>query len=146
MDCKHIKDQLWLYQVGEIDPATAFSVEQHLVDCQACAKELESISELIGNMPERPRLPDSYWEAYSDKVMSQVDVQPQEEPMMSWRWAPAFALGLTLISGVVFYKVKEMNEVRKTEEIISQLEILDNLNVLEREDFDQLEQEAGENI
>lgn len=135
MNCKEIKEHLWAYLTGEIDPALTQIIEGHAGPCSVCSREVSLLRNIIENLPEAPKYSDTYWESYNDKIINRLQNEKVEKPFFSRRYAIAMALLFVIAGSITFYKVEEK---KKVDEIISELELLENLGILEREDFDNL--------
>lgn len=135
MNCKEIKEHLWAYLTGEIDPALTQIIEGHAGPCSVCSKEVSLLRNIIENLPETPKYSDAYWESYSDKIINRLQNEKVGKPFLSLRVAMAMALLFVIAGSVTFYRVEEK---KKIDEIVSELELLENLGILEREDFDDL--------
>ncbi len=145
MNCERAKKHLGLYKTGDIEPSLALAIEQHLAGCAHCTKERETVEQILGNMPQAPKLSETYWESYTDEIMERIRATNEAPPIRLLRGVPAFSVGLALVTSAVFYKIYKMKETReneKTAEVINHLEVLDNLNLLDREDFDQLAEQV----
>ena len=135
MNCKEIKETLFLAGTGELDAAAERGLEDHLKSCPGCRQEAALQKRLIGSLPRPPRLSDAYWDAYTQKILDRLEGNAARRPAPAWRWAAAFALGVILIGGTTF-SFRKIQEKKKTEEVVANLEVLENLNLLASEDFD----------
>jgi hypothetical protein len=134
MKCQKVQEVLWLYKIGEIDAGLSSAVQSHLQGCSACSKEISLLEEVIQHLPATPALSDTYWESYTEEILNGLKLQRLGVPVYLWRWVPVAAMALIFMTGAWVYQVQQK---KKIEKIIADLDLLENLDVVEREDFDQ---------
>lgn len=133
MNCENARMFLGMYDESELGAAPAREIQEHLKECPACAKELAHREKLLRHLPPMPKFSESYWESYTESVLRRLK---KPEPLLGlrhWRWATALACSLLLAGGAIFYKAQERRQMR---ELITHLELLENLNLLEQENFE----------
>ena len=133
MNCNEIKELLWLYPSDELDPRKGEDLRAHMEKCPACSKEFAFKQKLMEHLPLSPQFPDSYWESYTQKILARLEDRKSISAPYLRRWATAFALALFIASGSLFYKSQEQ---KQPEAIIRQMELLENLDLLAQDDFE----------
>lgn len=137
MKCDEIKEQLWLYQTGELESSSADFIRVHLKECGKCRMELALLEKFFQRLPGKPKFSESDWDRYTARILNRLEERRSAVPLGSWRWAPAFALGLVLVFGGIFYRIHDRQK-SDHKEIIARLDVLENLDLLERDDFEEL--------
>jgi predicted anti-sigma-YlaC factor YlaD len=130
--CTEIKELLWQYHAGETDPLQTHAVQSHLKECSNCLNELNEIKGVLQHLPGVPKHSDAYWEAYTQTIVDRLNKESAASPLILWRWAAVTALLTVLVGGTVFHRIQEK---KKVQEIVANMELLDNLEVLERGDL-----------
>ena len=138
MQCKDVQETLWLLQSGEADPRSRAQMEEHLRGCPACSREGLALKAVIQNLPKAPRLAESYWNAYNQKILRRLEGKRAVQPLSFGRWVPAMAVGLLLLAGIGIRQYHQYGEKKRIEEIVAHIDVLDNLEILERDDFEKL--------
>ena len=137
MNCNQIKEKLWQLYAGEMDPDLLEMTEKHIAGCPACFKEAQSMKFVLERLPKVPPLPESYLGSYKQTVIARIEAKSAAKLRLSWGWrfAPVAAAFFLMIGGFFYHRAKER---QKIEEIITYLDVLENLEVLERDDFENL--------
>ncbi len=132
MNCENARLLAGLYDDDELGAESARELKEHLNVCADCANVLAEREKIVSRLPGLPELPQSYWDSYKRTIMERI-AKPQ--PMIlrpQWRWATALALCFFVTGGVFLYKVREY---QKMNAVYTEMEILENLEVLSHEDF-----------
>ena len=135
MKCDDIKEYLGLYPSEEINAETAAQIEAHLKECKACASELTRIKKTISQLPQMPSLSETYWKAYTQKVIGRIEAERNKLTFFNFRWAPVLAGFFIVLGGFTYYGIQQS---RQTREIIQNLEMLEHLELFNRDDFERL--------
>ena len=134
MNCREFEGLIQKYPAGKLGLDEENAVLEHLEVCSTCSLGLSAPETLIKSLPWPPKFSEAYWEAYNRKVINRLESRRKSPPAFAWRWASAAALCFMLVGGAVFYN--RTQERKRTEEVIANLDVLENLNVLTSEDFD----------
>ena len=125
MQCDEVRDLLSPYLDGELTPEQRLAVDSHLVDCSACATELnvyESISGLAARMVD-PVPPPDLWERMDPQSVSPV-VATESLPDSVRRsrhkiWAvPVAALARNMVPGFIRIKFASPGKIRPNGSIV----------------------------
>ena len=130
MTCQEIKELLWLYQAGETEPGLTNHIDEHLKGCVVCSNENAQLKNLIQKLPLTPKHSNDYWESYTEEIIKRIETDQMEKPFFLWRWVPVMVLLLVFIGGITYYKIQEN---KKFNEIITNLDLLENMEVLEND-------------
>lgn len=97
MDCQAIRKQLIDYLYDELAPEAWVCIEQHLLQCEACAEELDALQEVSGalNQWQVPTPPVGVVERTLARLRPEVaEASLAGEHMWSFSAIPLLALGL----------------------------------------------------
>lgn len=133
MTCESVRPNLWLYESGETSPRLAEEVRAHLETCAACRKELESLRRLSQALKaSAPARTEADWDRLQRDILRRID-ERADRPRVAWpRLAPAFAALLLLAGSFGAYR---LHRIRQTDEIVKNLDVLEHLELLERDDL-----------
>lgn len=135
MNCSELKSMMWLHICGELEPKISQEVQSHLSSCQICQKEYAAYEIVVSEIKMKPSLPDSYWDNYTEQVIERLKPLPAVPRVIFWRFAAVLGLIAVLIGGIISYRTEQN---RKMNEIITNLDTFQNLEILERKDFNGL--------
>jgi hypothetical protein len=89
MKCTYFEKHIGDYLNGALSSEERESFEHHVSRCALCAKEKESLDQLVNTLQEQD-IPDpgpSYWDSFNRRVNSQIDERLQRRG-----WLPLFPL------------------------------------------------------
>jgi anti-sigma factor RsiW len=98
----HVHDQLSAYLDNELLPGERATLEAHLEDCAACARELEQLAALDRFARALPaEAPEAYFDTFAARVRARIAGKPaMRRPwrMPAWTLAAAAALALAVVT------------------------------------------------
>ncbi|MCH7910164.1 MAG: zf-HC2 domain-containing protein [Candidatus Hydrogenedentes bacterium] len=96
-NCDEIQAKLSGYLDGELDADESARIAAHLKDCPECAREHESMREVIGaaSALRVAEPPEEVWDTFLDNVYNRLERRTG--------WA-IFTLGMVLVSGLAMYE------------------------------------------
>lgn len=113
MFTRHVSRQLAAHLDGQLRPATARAIENHLRQCSRCRAERGQIQSGMAAMEHLPRVeaPETIWLSLESAAKLLEDRPRRTWTLPRWRWAVAGAVLLALALGVVWRLQRERWEV-----------------------------------
>jgi hypothetical protein len=104
MFCGNVKKKLSAFLQGELEPHAAKSVQEHLVECSSCRKELTMIQDGIRMAQLLPFVaaPGELWGSIEENIRKQK-VQIEPVTRRSWILRFALAFGIVVVISLVFW-------------------------------------------
>ncbi len=108
MECETWRSKLLEYLDGDLTGATRAELEAHLIQCERCRDELQSLQDtlaLIARMPA-PDPSEAFWQQYLRELRQKVAPALRLAGLRDWlaslmlRPIPAMAVGIALILAV----------------------------------------------
>jgi hypothetical protein len=94
---EHPGDKLSAYLDGELPPAERAAVDQHLVECAACARALEELAAVDSfSRTLAVQAPEGYFDAFPARVRRRLVARRRRVP--AWTWAAAAAVLLAVLT------------------------------------------------
>lgn len=104
MDCRHVRDQLVWYIVGEMAEAEREPIEQHLAECSACREACENLRSTLGRQADEAaesRVRPQFREALRAEIRSEIALARRgRRRLRQLRWAVSAAAVLTVMLGL----------------------------------------------
>ena len=100
MSCSHWEEPIALYAGGDLAPADAVEVEQHVVECARCRlffSSLQRSMELLREIHAEPVAP-AHFAAVRSRVLAEIE-RPPRQPAWVWGLAAAAAIALLVMRG-----------------------------------------------
>lgn len=81
MQCQHVKKELERYLDNELPDLERTTIEEHLVNCAVCAKELQALKSIhgVGEIKFVPEPPPEYWRQLPQKIKNRI-AELEEKP------------------------------------------------------------------
>ncbi|HXK30605.1 MAG TPA: zf-HC2 domain-containing protein [Candidatus Binatia bacterium] len=152
--CRNLEEDLVLYYYGELSEGALSNCEAHLKNCEACRASLAEMRSLLPMTAAHDEPPPTFWNDYSREMRQKLDLAADRKPW--WQSIaglfapipmPALATGallllaLALTFGKGFWQpsspapvddtLLEVLPMAERLEFFSDMEILDNLDLLE---------------
>ncbi len=119
MSCEDIKNKLGQYLDGELVAQERLAVEQHLVNCPNCRRELGELKAIqsIGQMPLFIEPGDSYWQQLRESIGQQIESHQKTAAHRREQWSKMIIwlvprklsyrlIGLTATAVVAFFVIR----------------------------------------
>ena len=124
MSCRDIQDLRQGYLDGELDLTGSLKVEQHLQDCQACAREHQNQKTLRTALSDSSLYfcaPAQLEKRLKSSLRKTIKAEPESRPS-PWRWI--FALGSAvvaaiLVAGLLFFRPAPARDDLLAQEMVS---------------------------
>lgn len=120
MNCRETRDLIHGYIDGELDLVKSIEVEEHLVDCAACAqmaKQIRSLRSTVGNSALRFNPPANFEKRLKSALRDESEPYPRLL-FLRWRWLAA-AVALTL-GFLAFWSVARMVARQTPHDVLAQ--------------------------
>lgn len=152
--CRNLEEDLVLYYYGELAESDRRNCEAHLKDCEACRASLAAMSRLLPITVAHDEPPPAFWHDYSRELRQKLDLAAERKtwwrslaglfapiPMPALATAAMLLLALALTFGKGLWQPStpapddegfmEVLPIAEQLEFFSDMEILDNLDLLE---------------
>jgi anti-sigma factor RsiW len=94
ISCKKYQSHLAAKAFGDLGATEERELQTHLAACAACRDTLAEMQQALGTigMPQRPEMPEHFWEGYWHRLTQRMEKEAQQEPKPDslaervWEW------------------------------------------------------------